>query len=306
LEAQDVEFAWCDTDAYRDTFDLSFAVENGVACVTFRIGGIEYEGRAIAAVLFRHVRAPQASQIVDPEARRMVESELGAALEGGLAALEPKVWMNHPQANRLARSKLLQLRLATYLGFKVPETLVSSDPQEIKRRYDAWNGSMVAKLVGGQIVGATVDSQYAIYTTLITEEDLRDTDALSVCPAVYQRHVDKRYDLRVTVVGDEAFSCRIRSQEIESSRVDWRAGGSTPVVEPCEVHPSIADRCRSLMRALGLEIAGIDFIVTPEGDTVFLEINAAGRWAWVEEATGLPIAAAVAGRLAAATRTFVD
>jgi D-alanine-D-alanine ligase-like ATP-grasp enzyme len=57
------------------------------------------------------------------------------------------------------------------------------------------------------------------------------------------------------------------------------------------------------MRHLDLEIAGFDFILTPEGEMVFLEINAAGQWAWVQETTGLPIAAAIARRLAAATRT---
>jgi hypothetical protein len=32
----------------------------------------------------------------------------------------------------------------------------------------------------------------------------------------------------------------------------------------------------------------------PDGRLVFLEVNASGQWAWVEEATGMPIAAAIA------------
>jgi glutathione synthase/RimK-type ligase-like ATP-grasp enzyme len=51
---------------------------------------------------------------------------------------------------------------------------------------------------------------------------------------------------------------------------------------------------------LNLEIGGIDLIVTPEGETVFLEINAAGQWKWIEDATELPIASAIARRLSAA------
>jgi hypothetical protein len=49
-------------------------------------------------------------------------------------------------------------------------------------------------------------------------------------------------------------------------------------------------------------MAGLDLIVTPGGDTVFLELNAAGQWAWIEAATGLPIAAAIAEELLAGAR----
>ncbi len=53
------------------------------------------------------------------------------------------------------------------------------------------------------------------------------------------------------------------------------------------------------MRRLGLDLAGLDLIVTPEGETIFLEVNAAGQWLWVQEATGMPIASAIVDRLLA-------
>jgi glutathione synthase/RimK-type ligase-like ATP-grasp enzyme len=162
---------------------------------------------------------------------------------------------------------------------------------------------MVAKLAGGQIVGESIESQYIIFTTPVTPEYLADADALSACPAIYQRRVAKQHELRVTVVGDEIYACRIDSQAREESKVDWRAAGYTSLDhQPCELDEAIADRCRALLRTLGLEIAGLDFIVTPEGETVFLEINPAGQWSWVEQETGLPIADAIARRLADAAR----
>ena len=167
----------------------------------------------------------------------------------------------------------------------------------------AWAGQMVAKLVGGQIVADTVDSQYVVLTTLITPEELEDDDSLSACPAIYQRRVEKQYEIRVTVVGDEVFACRIDSQALKLSQVDWRAVGPSALdCKPYELDNAVADRCRALLRQLGLETAGLDLIVTPAGETVFLEANAAGAWAWVEQATGLPIAAAVARRLSSGVR----
>jgi hypothetical protein len=292
-----------DTDDFRRGTDLTFGIEKGVPTVLLRVGEHEHLGSSFASVLFRYIRLPTAPQIADPEARRMAASELQAALEGALLALEPAIWINHPYANRAARSKLLQLRLASGLGFTVPDTRVTANPREVRELYRKWDGQMVAKLAGGQLPGQTVNSQYVVFTTVIMPEDLEDDAALSACPTIYQRRVAKDYELRVTVVGDEIFACRINSQAHESARVDWRqAGYDTLDIHSCQIEESVADRCRALLRALNLETGGIDLIVTPEGSTVFLEINAAGQWAFVQKTTGLPIAAAIARRLASAAR----
>jgi hypothetical protein len=307
LDKLDVEVVWFDSDQYRKSADLVFGVEGSVPRVTVRAANFVHRGDKFAAVLFRHLRLPRAPEIADPEARRLAEAEMRSALEGALLSMEPVLWLNHPLANQHARNKLLQLRLASRLGLAVPETLVTADPTQIRKLYKEWNGALVAKLVGGQLAADTVDTQYVIHTTLIGPEDLQDDGALSACPAIYQRRVDKLYDVRVTVVGDEIFPCRIASQESETAQVDWRMAGHAALDHrPYALDPSVANRCRALMRELGLQMAGIDLIVTPEGDTVFLEINAAGQWAWVEQATGLPIAAAIARRLAAAACQNTD
>ena len=300
-----VETVIYDTDRYGVEVDASLTVEGRQPSCILRVGETEHSGDRFGAILFRHIRLPQAPQIADLAARRMAESELRATLEGTILALEPALWMNHPHANRLARNKLLQLRLAAKLGFMVPDTRVTSDPHEIRKQYRAWDGRMIAKLAGGQVVGESIDSQYVILTTQLSENDLLDDAALSACPAIYQRLVEKQYEVRVTVVGDEVFACRIDSQALDLARIDWRAAGYAALSnQPYNLDAATSDRCRALMRHLDLQIAGLDFIVTPEREMVFLEINAAGQWAWVQETTGLPIAAAIARRLAAATRTY--
>ncbi len=304
LEKQGVAAVYFDTDRYPHATSLTFTVEAGIPAVQLCVDGRRYSGAMFSAVLYRHLRLPLAPHIVEHDARRMAEWEFRWTLEGALLALEPALWMNHPHANSRARSKLLQLRLAARLGFNVPETHVTADPSQIRDLYRIWGGRMVVKLAGGQIVAHSIDNQSFIPTTLVTQSDLQDETALGACPAIYQRLVEKLYDLRVTVVGDEIFACRIVSQTQEATQVDWRVTrGATFDVQPCGLDTALADRCRALLRALGLEIGGIDFIVTPDGDTVFLEINATGEWAWVEKATGLPIAASVARRLSAAALT---
>ncbi len=303
LEARGAELARFDTERYPDEVAVDLTVRDGDASVVLRLDGDEIPGERIGAVLYRHLRLPTAPGIGDAEARRLAESELRAALEGGLFALDC-LWINHPHANRLSRNKPLQLALAVRHGFAVPETAITRDPDRIRTLYREWNGEMVAKLVGGQLVGTTADDQYVIHTTLIDKTDLGDDAALAASPAIYQRRVAKAHELRATVVGERVFGCRIDSQasDDEAARVDWRRAGPQALEHSAiELEPEVEERCLALARSLGLEFGGIDLIVTPDGDTVFLEINAAGQWAWIERMTGQPIAAAIAERLIVGT-----
>lgn len=43
------------------------------------------------------------------------------------------------------------------------------------------------------------------------------------------------------------------------------------------------------MRSFDLVYAALDFIVTPDIEWVFLEINAGGQYGWLEAETGVPL-----------------
>jgi hypothetical protein len=40
---------------------------------------------------------------------------------------------------------------------------------------------------------------------------------------------------------------------------------------------------------MSLGFGSLDFIVTPDGEHVFLEVNPVGQFGWIVEQTGLPI-----------------
>lgn len=274
-----------------------FVVDSDRVRTRLHADGQEFDGDDVTAVLYRHLHLREASLIIDSKARELVESELRATFEGALLAIDA-YWLNHPYANRLARNKPLQLALAAREGLSVPETRITDDPEEIRALHERWDGAMVAKLVGGQVVAPTVDEQYVVHTTLVEKEDLSSDAALAACPAIYQRRVEKALDLRVTVVGERLFACCIDSQESEQGAVDWRgAGPGVLPIRQCELDGDTAVKCLALMRRMGIDFAGLDLIVTPDGETIFLEVNAAGQWLWVQEATGMPIASAIVDQL---------
>jgi glutathione synthase/RimK-type ligase-like ATP-grasp enzyme len=59
----------------------------------------------------------------------------------------------------------------------------------------------------------------------------------------------------------------------------------------------VAEAVDRLMRALRLRFGALDLIVAPDDEHWFLEVNPNGQWGWIEDATGLPIAASIADAL---------
>ena len=72
-------------------------------------------------------------------------------------------------------------------------------------------------------------------------------------------------------------------------------------IEPATLPPDVEAALLRLMRTMGLVYGAIDMRRTPEGEHVFLEVNTAGQWLFIEQATGQPIADALADALAAAS-----
>ena len=245
----------------------------------------------IESVWYRRPELPALDQLAAEEARRFAQEEQKSFLDGMLACLDGR-WLSRPAAIREAGHKLRQLRLARQLGFSVPPTLVSQSPEEIRDFRAALGRPLAAKIVSkGPPRAPRPDDQYVIFTQRLDDSDLDDSASLAACASLYQPYLDKAFELRVTVVGQEVFACRIDSQATSRTRVDWRRYDldNTPH-SAFQLDQVTEGRCRELVRLLGLAFGAIDLVVTPEDDIVFLEINPNGQWGWIEEMTGLPIA----------------
>jgi glutathione synthase/RimK-type ligase-like ATP-grasp enzyme len=93
-------------------------------------------------------------------------------------------------------------------------------------------------------------------------------------------------------VGDELFACQVRSNA-DDYRYAGRQGHQVGI-RSCDLPLEWANRCRALTAAIGLVVAGIDLRRTPEGEWYCFEVNPSPAFTYYQEATGQPIAAAVA------------
>ena len=201
--------------------------------------------------------------------------------------------------DRAASSKMLQYRVAHEVGFTTPRTCYSNRKAALQRLADGCAELTVKPIENSYIWDEANMQQYVFYTQKIAADTLAGLpeEAFSQTVSFVQEYVDKAFELRITVVGERVFACRIdsQSQTDETGRIDWRQGYEHGMKhEAFDLPEEIADKCRRYLQRMGLNFGCFDFIVTPDGEYVFLECNPNGQWLWVELATGLKIADAIA------------
>src|ERR1700733_4023189 len=91
------------------------------------------------------------------------------------------------------------------------------------------------------------------------------------------------------MVGHCILTAKISSQDTDRGKLDWRRAPGEIKASPFDLPPHITELCLRLMAKLGIVFGCFDFIVTPTGDDIFLEVNEAGQFLFLEEQTGLPL-----------------
>jgi glutathione synthase/RimK-type ligase-like ATP-grasp enzyme len=245
----------------RDAYDVSLAADGSDGAVSASRGAFD-----LAEVGAAYIR-PQESL------------EHGIAADAAIVAwadLAPVAVVNPPAAMAANNSKPYQLRLLAGYGFGVPDTLVTTDPEEAAR----------FRRLHGRVVYKSVSGVRSIVAQLGEEQLARLADVANG-PTQFQEWVPGD-DVRAHVVGEEVISTLVRS-----SADDYRYASRAEVVE-ATLPDEIAERCRAAARGMGLHVAGFDLRQSPDGRWVCFEVNPSPAFSFYEAATGQPIADAVA------------
>jgi hypothetical protein len=274
----------------------------GVRC-TLRDRGETIDLSTVSAVWARRPGQPAAApEIADPMVAAYVSAESHGVLESVWQLLDARWVPGRLTDLRTAEHKAYQLAVAQASGFELPPTLVTNDPDELLDFGQAHNWELVSKL-HSDAVSRSFKSRFQRFTERFSPRDLAAIDAVRLCPLIFQAYVPKQLELRVTVVGQRVFAAEIHSQQTRHTRTDWRRYDFYGTTYAPHVLPTtVAAACLELTRRLRLCFGAIDLVLTPEGRYVFLEINPAGQYLWVEDTTGLPITDAICDELVAAER----
>jgi len=232
--------------------------------------------RVYSARQIKHVAAAGPEALIRVE---QVEAALWAWAEETTARV-----INRPSAMSSNGSKPFQAARIARCGFRVPETLITTDPEAARAFWDHHRDVIYKSVSGVRSMVSRLGPAH--------RERLAD---VAWCPTQFQAWVPGR-DHRVHVIGAQVFAV-----EVISDADDYRYAtrqGATCALRPTRLPEDIAARAVATAAALELPVAGIDLRRTPDGEWFCFEVNPSPCFTYYEHHTGQPLAAAVAALLA--------
>ena len=237
-------------------------------------------------VWWRRARKPFVPiESAHPDDYRFVLRENQLFYESLTSNLAPLArWINPKDAALQANFKLHQLKIATQCGMLIPKTLFSNNPDKIREFIQQHEAQGVIYKAHCANFWFETNKMRISYTSKLSLAKLPEASLLSLTPGIYQKEVQKKYELRIVYFGGHLVAAKLNSQSHDESKMDWRAIDAQKLqLEPYSLPDNLAKQIRQFMRQLGLVFGSLDFIVTPEGDYVFLEVNEQGQFLWLEE-----------------------
>jgi glutathione synthase/RimK-type ligase-like ATP-grasp enzyme len=275
-----------DTDLFPTEVRLALHQPRGRS--TLRTGSVELVLGDVDAVWYRRVAIADAlPRDMDRQDREAAIKESRATLLGMLESFDCFV-MDRVSTVRASEHKARQLELACELGLDVPRTLTTNDPEAVRGFWNLCNGRIVVKALSSFAIYDDAGREQVVFSTQLAADDLEHLDQLSLAPITFQEHLDKAIELRITLIGGRVFAAAVDSQALDRSRTDWRRGGRELIRswKPYALPAELSQQLLQLTARLGLSYGAADVVVTPDGRHVFLEINPAGEWFWLDDVFG--------------------
>jgi len=196
----------------------------------------------------------------------------GAVNSYGMAVLKQFELLDVPVACRasaiaLARNKFMSAQCLSAEGIDIPATVMIRNPEDINAALKLAGGPpVILKLIRGtQGIGVILaESRNAVESTINAFFNLGQN-------IIIQQFVSesKGTDIRILVVADKVIAGMRRKASRGEFRTNIHRGGQAQKIT---LPPLYMDIAKKAVRAIGLDIAGVDIIESKDGPKV-LEIN---------------------------------
>lgn len=264
--------------------------------LTFRFGEeFEYsilEETSYQSVWFRRTKLPEINGL-SIEKTLYIQNEIDRFLSNIFSIIQAN-WISRPSSVYEAENKLLQLRVAQQIGFRIPETLITTSSHQLKAFYEEHARDIIIKPISQTRIQSNENASF-IFTSIVSQKFIDQIEEFDLTPCIFQRNVPKHHEIRVTVIRSTVFAAAVYSQDDVETKVDWRKKKLSFVA--VDLPDKIQQLCVQLLLELDLNFGAIDLIRTPDGEYIFLEINPNGQWVWIENQTGQKISDALIDRL---------
>jgi glutathione synthase/RimK-type ligase-like ATP-grasp enzyme len=190
--------------------------------------------------------------------------------------------INKWSAANSIENKSVQLALATKCGLSVPTTVMTNASPFVRELQETVTGDVVHKsYLTHTWVHEGSDVSYACETTRLERHDKLPDEVFAYAPGIYQQKIEKEYDVRITMVGEEfhAFVITTRKKEL-----DWRFSNLLGKVsmERMALPAQVQAGLRRFADRAGIVFGCFDMAVDGKENWWFLEVNQAGQFLGVD------------------------
>ncbi len=301
----------------RLSFTLSFSdkPKASIYCKVTKTTVVDFS--QVKSLWVRRISNPQITQLKGAT-HSYAQSEFNLLLRN-INKLFPKIrTLGSPQDQINAQNKAWQKQIAADLGIRTPISYISNDLSYADKVFKdndfiyiksfnkkvipidkTWPQTILEGLhnkLSGSAEKYEVFNSIRSTMTCLKFRDLKSTNANnSHYPMILEKAIPKKYELRVTVVGEKIFACKIDSQKGSSAgKEDWRTEVDQLPHSKYDLPNEIKQFCLNMLDKLNIKYGAFDFVVTPENEYYFLEVNPSGQWLWIDQKINAGISQAVA------------
>ena len=289
LEAFDADAVIVDSALFPSRWRLSLhSANNSAPRFELSRDDLHIDDERLAGVWWRRPqRFLPSPEVREERLRRFITVEARAAFEGWLHCLGKRV-INPVAADTAAGHKLLQLQYAAQAGLRIPRSLATNNPSDVRDFINTIGPSTVYKPF-------TAANWQLIPTRRVSADVLEHLDSVSYAPVIFQEEIRKIADIRANVLDGQVFAVRILPTGPDGP-IDWRVDPARQVLAH-ELPADVASSLVALIAELGLRFAACDLALTEDGEYVFFEANTSGQWLFAEIMAGQEISWAFARAL---------
>ncbi|MCL8538758.1 MvdD family ATP-grasp ribosomal peptide maturase [Chryseobacterium gallinarum] len=286
IEKNNCQVIRFDVDLYPLQNKLSTTFQNGEWISILETPEAQYRLDDISAIWYRRAYniGSGLKEELDAKFYGAAMGEIRNTLFGFIESVDTYS-LGKPGIYRRLDSKEEQLKVADKLGLTIPDTCITNNP-DVAKKFILQHRNVVAKMqTGFAITEDGVES--VVFTNVVSEDKLEELDTLLYCPMQFQKMIEKKKELRITIVGRDVYAFEIDSQQFEDAKVDWRKDGVNLLDKwvRTELPGDIEEKLLELLDIYNVDYGAIDMIVSPENEYYFIEINAAGEFFWLDNLT---------------------
>src|SRR3989338_5811845 len=208
-------------DRLPQFFDVSISNIGRDTSVKFTTPVGEISLDQICSIWVRRPYILDFNQVTPQE--KLTRQEINMFMSSIPEITEPKILVvDKPSLINRASKKILQLKVAKTLGFKIPETFVTNSEKGARQFIKKYKNEVIIKVIDKGISMAGRKSLF-IYTT--NYSDQLNLKLIKNCPTLFQELIVKKSDIRVTVIGKKLFSVEFNASKLTGVGIDWRKAG---------------------------------------------------------------------------------